>query len=340
MYNIDMYEYWEKPYLTNRKYGIHPLNDKGFEKYIGPESHNVNYLSRINPKVLKNIIGMDYETVTNQQKEKIKEMNEQREKENQETQQQPQASMKRPTPKKKVQIDVQDEERKGDELPPNENNEGVYDDTFNQNQTNFHKSSRPFTSLCSPTNGFRPYHKRRTFKENFGYEQFSTAKSNRERYQNEITDLKKNKLSCGEFNYSHSDFFYPKKRYNGFTSYAVPRTDKAGDNRNFSTAFKVYSGNINKSLSNFKNREGESEYEAMEKQNDEVKNNLFNQTSSAFRKRYKLPDILKIANTRQRIRNIRLGNSKEMGEKYNPYCHVLNTGDRIGRNYCGALFQH
>ena len=50
-----MYTYWKKPYLTNRKYGIHPLDDPGFEKYIGPESHCVNYLSRINPKVLKNI---------------------------------------------------------------------------------------------------------------------------------------------------------------------------------------------------------------------------------------------------------------------------------------------
>ena len=71
MYNIDMYTYWKKPYLTNRKYGIHPLDEPGFEKYIGPESHCVNYLSRINPKVLKNIIKEDYETVVNRQKEKL-----------------------------------------------------------------------------------------------------------------------------------------------------------------------------------------------------------------------------------------------------------------------------
>ena len=99
MYNIDMYTYWKKPYLTNRKYGIHPLDDPGFEKYIGPESHCVNYLSRINPKVLKNIIGEDYETVVNRQKEKIKEMNEQSEKINEDpskTEQKP--IIKKPTP--------------------------------------------------------------------------------------------------------------------------------------------------------------------------------------------------------------------------------------------------
>ena len=317
-----MYTYWKKPYLTNRKYGIHPLDDPGFEKYIGPESHCVNYLSRINPKVLKNIIGEDYETVVNRQKEKIKEMNEQSEKINEDpikTEQKP--IIKKPTPKKKVT------------LPEEEKNED--NNMFNTNQTNF--NPRPYTSACSPSNGFRPYHRRRNFKETYGYEPFSEIKTNKERYQNEISDLKKNKLTEGEFNYTHSNFYYPKKRYNGFTSYAVPRTDKASDVRTFSNPFKVYSGRINRSLSSF---DQESEYEKMEKQNDDIKQNLMNQTSQGFRKKYKLPDVLKIANTRQRIRNVRLGHSKEMGERYNPYCHMLNTGDRIGRNFVGALFQH
>ena len=317
-----MYTYWKKPYLTNRKYGIHPLDDPGFEKYIGPESHCVNYLSRINPKVLKNIIGEDYETVVNRQKEKIKEMNEQSEKINEEHN-----KKKKKTKKKKKK------KKKKVTLPEEEKNED--NNMFNTNQTNF--NPRPYTSACSPSNGFRPYHRRRNFKETYGYEPFSEIKTNKERYQNEISDLKKNKLTEGEFNYTHSNFYYPKKRYNGFTSYAVPRTDKASDVRTFSNPFKVYSGRINRSLSSF---DQESEYEKMEKQNDDIKQNLMNQTSQGFRKKYKLPDVLKIANTRQRIRNVSLGHSKEMGERYNPYCHMLNTGDRIGRNFVGALFQH
>ena len=328
-----MYTYWKKPYLTNRKYGIHPLDDPGFEKYIGPESHCVNYLSRINPKVLKNIIGEDYETVVNRQKERIKEMKEQSEKGNEDTiktEQKP--IMKKPTPKKKVTLPEEDKEQFV-------NNEEHNNNMFNTNQTNF--NPRPYTSVCSPSNGFRPYHRRRNFKETYGYEPFSEIKTNKERYQNEITDLKKNKLSEGEFNYTHSNFYYPKKRYNGFTSYAVPRTDKAADVRTFSNPFKVYSGRINRSLSSFNQpQQAESEYDKMEKQNDDIKQNLMNQTSQGFRKKYKLPDVLKIANTRQRIRNVSLGHSKEMGEKYNPYCHMLNTGDIIGRNFVGALFQH
>lgn len=327
MYNIDMYTYWKKPYLTNRKYGIHPLDDPGFEKYIGPESHNVNYLSRINPKVLKNIIGEDYETVVNRQKERIKEINS--EKENEKTIHPSQSTIvKKPTPKKKITINEDD----------NQYNEEVKND-FNTNQTDFH-THRPFSCANTPSNGFRPYHKRRNFKETYGYEPFSEIKTNKERYQNEIMDLKKNKLTEGEFNCTHSGFYYPKKRYNGFTSYAVPRTDKSSDNRQISSAFNVYSGNIVKSLNYKRKNEEESEYQTMEKQNDDIKTNLMNQTSSAFRRKYKLPDVLKIANTRQRIRNVRLGLSKEMGEKYNPYCHMLNTGDRIGRNFVGALFQH
>ena len=249
-------------------------------------------------------------------------MNEQSEKINEDpikTEQKPR--IKKPTPKKKVT------------LPEEEKNED--NNMFNTNQTNF--NPRPYTSACSPSNGFRPYHRRRNFKETYGYEPFSEIKTNKERYQNEISDLKKNKLTEGEFNYTHSNFYYPKKRYNGFTSYAVPRTDKASDVRTFSNPFKVYSGRINRSLSSFNQ---ESEYEKMEKQNDDIKQNLMNQTSQGFRKKYKLPDVLKIANTRQRIRNVSLGHSKEMGERYNPYCHMLNTGDRIGRNFVGALFQH
>ena len=325
-----MYTYWKKPYLTNRKYGIHPLDDPGFEKYIGPESHCVNYLSRINPKVLKNIIGEDYETVVNRQKEKIKEMKEQTEKENEDSIKREQKPiMKKPTPKKKVTLPEEDKAQFEDK-------EDHKDNMFNTNQTNF--NPRPYTSVCSPSNGFRSYHRRRNFKETYGYEPFSEIKTNKERYQNEITDLKKNKLSEGEFNYTHSGFYYPKKRYNGFTSYAVPRTDKAADVRTFSNPFKVYSGRINRSLSF--NQPEQGEYEKMEKQNEDIKQNLMNQTSQGFRKKYKLPDVLKIANTRQRIRNVSLGHSKEMGERYNPYCHMLNTGDLIGRNFVGALFQH
>ena len=47
---------------------------------------------------------------------------------------------------------------------------------------------------------------------------------------------------------------------------------------------------------------------------EELKQNLINQTSKDFLKRHHLPDVLKIAGTKQLIRNQNIGLSKEMGE--------------------------
>ena len=72
----------------------------------------------------------------------------------------------------------------------------------------------------------------------------------------------------------------------------------------------------------------------------EMKNNLFNQTSKTFLKKYHLPDIIKIADSRQVIRRQKIGLSKEMGEKYNPYSLFPPSKNRTGRNYVGDLFKH
>ena len=73
---------------------------------------------------------------------------------------------------------------------------------------------------------------------------------------------------------------------------------------------------------------------------EEMKTNLFNQTSAAFLKRHHLPDVVKIANSRQVIRRQKIGLSKEMGEKYNPYALIPPSKNRTGRNYVGDLFKH
>lgn len=59
MRNIDMYTYKDKPFNTYRRKEIYPLNDPGFNKYISYESHNVNYLKLINPKVYKHILNLN-----------------------------------------------------------------------------------------------------------------------------------------------------------------------------------------------------------------------------------------------------------------------------------------
>ena len=67
---------------------------------------------------------------------------------------------------------------------------------------------------------------------------------------------------------------------------------------------------------------------------------MFNQTSKEFLKKYHLPDVLKIANSTQLIRRQKIGLSKEMGEKYNPYSLIAPSKNRTGRNYVGDLFKH
>ncbi len=73
---------------------------------------------------------------------------------------------------------------------------------------------------------------------------------------------------------------------------------------------------------------------------EELKLNLFNQTSKQFLKKYHLPDVIKIASSTQLIRRQKIGLSKEMGEKYNPYSLIPPSKNRIGRNYVGDLFKH
>ena len=71
MYNIDMYTYQKEPFTITRKYGIHPLDDPGLITYTGTESHCVNYYERTNPKVMRHILGTDYDTIMNNQKEQV-----------------------------------------------------------------------------------------------------------------------------------------------------------------------------------------------------------------------------------------------------------------------------
>ena len=72
MYNIDLYNYWDKPYAKDKKFSIHPLNEPGKEKYYSDQSHCRHYLKRTDPFVFKSILGVDYDTLVRNQKNDIK----------------------------------------------------------------------------------------------------------------------------------------------------------------------------------------------------------------------------------------------------------------------------
>ena len=73
---------------------------------------------------------------------------------------------------------------------------------------------------------------------------------------------------------------------------------------------------------------------------EELRNNLFNQTSVTFRKKHHLPDVMEIDDIKQVIAKQKIGLSKEMGEKYNPFSLIPPSKNRIARNYVGDLFNH
>jgi hypothetical protein len=313
MYNINLYSYWKKPFSRGKNFTIHPLDEPGKEKYYSDQSHCVHYLKRTDPFVFKSILGVDYETLVRQQKEDIALMNQ----------------IKQDSTINQ-QLNKNNEDGKN---PENSYQTGAHINRFeedgkNGNETinnNYNKNN--FNSLrnykSSSTINMRPYNKERDFKAIYGYDNITSFKSNGEKYLYAIENMKKSNLRKPTL---------ASKRYDGFTVYDAPIIEK---DRKSSSLFKSYNDKMTQSLKCIDNSSG---IKAMNE--EEMRNNLFNQTSQQFLKKYHLPDIIKIADSRQVIRKQRIGLSKEMGEKYNPYSLIAPSKNRTGRNYVGDLFKH
>ena len=202
------------------------------------------------------------------------------------------------------------------------NGNNTFNNNYNKNNLNtINRSIRNLKS--SSTNNIRPYNKERNFKDIYGYDNITSFKSNGEKYLYEIENMKKSNLKKPTL---------ASKRYDGFTVFDAPIIEK---DRKSSSLFKSYNNKMTQSLKCIDNSSG---IKAMNE--EEMRNNLFNQTSQQFLKKYHLPDIIKIADSKQVIRKQRIGLSKEMGEKYNPYSLIAPSKNRTGRNYVGDLFKH
>ena len=312
MYNINLYSYWKKPFLRSKNFSIHPLDEPGKEKYYSDQSHCVHYLKRTDPFVFKSILGVDYDTLVRQQKEDIALMNQ-----------------------IKQDSTINQQLNKTNEAGKNQENSyqtGTHinhfeEDAKNENQTinnNFNTINRSIRNYkSSSTSNIRPYNKERDFKAIYGYDNITSFKSNGDKYLYAIENMKKSNLKKPPL---------ASKRYDGFTVFDAPIIEKEGKS---SSLFKSYNDKMTQSLKCIDNSSG---IKAMNE--EEMRNNLFNQTSQQFLKKYHLPDIIKIADSRQVIRKQKIGLSKEMGEKYNPYSLIAPSKNRTGRNYVGDLFKH
>ena len=326
MYNIDLYTYWKKPFSLGKNFSIRPLDEGGKETYYSDQSHCRHYLKRTDPFVFKSIVGVDYNTLVRQQKEDIEMLNKLKEKGfNPKQQTQPQGDQSGNTVEKGAhQTNYVPPEEPGVNTinNPNINNEvnnnQLGNNSFNEGINTF----KPYNTQ----NGFRPYNKKRDFKATYGYENKTRFKSNGEKYLYSINTMKKN-------NFNGDDEIKPQRRYDGFTVTEAPVIQRTRPN---SASFDYFNNRINQTLNCLNKRDGVRK--AMNE--EEMKNNLFNQTSSAFLKKHKLPDVVKIANSRQVITRQKIGLSKEMGEKYNPYSLIAPSKNRTGRNYVGDLFKH
>ena len=322
MYNIDLYKYWQDPYSSDKKFTIHPLNDEGKEKYYSDQSHCTHYLKRSDPFVFKSIVGVDYDTLVRQQKHDIAQLN----------------SIKNTLNQNHIEenkINENETYQKNNQMEENKMNEmnNVPQELNNKNETvDMNKYDRKLTpnrrlpihkSMSSLM--MRPYRKQKTFKDVFGYDNITSFKSNGEKYLYAINNMKKNNAL--------EKAPLAQKRYDGFTVFEAPVIDS---NKPASSLFQSYNDKMGHTLKCISNSSGA--IKAMNE--DEMRNNLLNQTSNQFLKKYHLPDILKIADSKQVIRRQRIGLSKEMGEKYNPYSLIVPSKNRTGRNYIGDLFKH
>ena len=315
MYNINLYTYWKKPYTSAKKFSIHPLDEEGKETYYSDKSHAKHYLKRTDPFVFKSIVGVDYNTLVRQQKEDIQMMRELKEKGFN-------PKVKTPINDQPKVENAEKDMQKTNNIPDDPNINTLNNPDIHDNFSEQQKMFRPYNTQT----GFRPYNKKRDFKATYGYENKTRFKSNGEKYQYTINTMKRN-------NFNEDDNIRPKRKYDGFTVSECPVIDK---NRPNSASFDYFNNRINQTLNCLNKRDGERT--AMNE--EEMKNNLFNQTSTYFLKKHHLPDVVKIADSRQVIRRQKIGLSKEMGEKYNPYSLIAPSKNRTGRNYVGDLFKH
>lgn len=311
MYDIDIYSYKDKPEVNNGKYNIYPLNDKGIKKYyLNKESHATTYLSHINPIIFEHILGKQYEDLL--EKEETKEPT--KEDLKQDNTIEKNETKKEISEKKERQDKVLFEKK----LTNINNNRKL---SYNKSCDDiFEKSRRPY----KPNKYFRQFHRKMGFEDVFGYPMPLKKETKGDIINNEISFLKDNITSVMS-KCSQSPVMIKSLRMK--PSHQTP--------------FSLYTKNLNHSMNiHYSASLDSTDTQSMGSKNKELRKKLLEQTKQSFLKKIKLPDIRRVANTRDLIRRLPLGFTKYMSEKYNPDAFVDNKANKKGRNYVGGLFQY
>ena len=68
MFDIDYFTYRKEPFTCLNSIGIHPLDDKGLEKYLSKDSYTHSYLRRTSPYIIESILKEEEEEDTENKK--------------------------------------------------------------------------------------------------------------------------------------------------------------------------------------------------------------------------------------------------------------------------------
>lgn len=330
MYNINMYQFQEKPYCNSGSHYIFPLNNIGLEKYNSKEDHPAAYLNRLNPTIFNQIITKSQDSTEN------------------------------------TTTSNQRSEKKNNNIIKQNNNTSSYQNIkqdYNQNKAIVKDISRKCchqqgkNSLTAKDNGnyimpfelrlkqqkkyFSTLHKKMDFKDIFGYSQPAKNNSRKDIFECSINALKEN-LSVREV-YDNKSYMINNnslgtgKSINGGIS--IPRI-KRDENKVSSNLFNSLTMQLNRSLSIpqynvFSNNDNIN----VLKKNDDLKLTLDQQTNNIYLKKIKLPPLTKVISTRQVICKS-IGNTKYLGPKYCPYSDTNNAHERFTRNYIGGKYNH
>ena len=70
MFDIDYFTYRKEPFTCLNSIGIHPLDDKGLEKYLSKDSYTHSYLRRTSPYIVESMLKDEEEEDTENKKSK------------------------------------------------------------------------------------------------------------------------------------------------------------------------------------------------------------------------------------------------------------------------------
>ncbi len=360
MFDIDIYSYQKQPLVCSGKYEIFPLDDKGLKKYcFDKESTNITYVNKLNPILLKRLYGDYYMKILNNDQDKNISKNSEKINENNNEEIQIKNNNLQEEEKKQIKNDNinnnQEHNLFSNKLKKNYTNlvlkknqkNKLKNNVLHHSQScfninnNFYKNeninnSLEYNPLINKKNNniFKKFHRKMTYQDIFGYPKPVNLKTRGNRYNHKISLLKNNVDSTIQDEQERSKSLSKPQT---FFINKIPRNDNL--NKKFSDKFDYFTTVLNKSINvNHSGLLNKQEEETLIEKNNYFKDIILNQTNPKFLKKSKLPDIRKVANSFNKIRIIKEGLTKNMGEKYNPYLYVKDKLIK-GRNYIGGVFQ-